>query len=306
MRPQLTHERRFASRNGGRASRFGSRDPRQARKESAPEQRPVKLSILMPVYNEAPTIEHAIEAVLSTEFPCDFELIVVDDGSTDGTAQKLKALDDPRAVVHRHPRNLGKGAALHTGTSVATGTHIVPFDADLEYTPDDLPLLLEPVLEGRCDIVFGTRLFGANTMYLSYRHAMGNRMLTLAANLMFDAYLSDMHTCLKLLPLELFKMMELEEHGFGLDTEITAKILKTGLRPFEIPVTYHSRSFAHGKKLTWRHGIECLRVLARVRLAPVPRPVLRDTEFHAAPEISAAEAERELAGAGSAHESAAR
>jgi dolichol-phosphate hexosyltransferase len=268
----------------------------------------VKLSILMPVYNEAPTIEHAVETVLGIDYPCDIELIVVDDGSTDGTGEKLAHIDDPRAMVHRHPRNLGKGAALHTAASAATGTHIVPFDADLEYQPSDLPLLLDPVIRGRCDIVFGTRLFGVNTMYLSYRHAMGNRMLTLAANLLFNAYLSDMHTCLKLVPLELFQMMDLEENGFGLDTEITAKILKVGLRPFEIPVTYHSRSFAHGKKITWRHGVECLRVLARVRFRRAPRPVLRDALMQA-PQHTTGEAaplpdadEVELAATGSAHD----
>jgi dolichol-phosphate hexosyltransferase len=280
MRPtQLKEERRRFARSfpHGRASVVHSAGSTHHRE--TPQDRRIKLSILMPVYNEAPTIERAIETVLSTEYPCEMELIIVDDGSTDGTSEILSGVDDRRAVIHRHPVNLGKGAALHTAAAVATGTHIVPFDADLEYSPSDLPLLLEPVLGGRCDIVFGTRLFGANTMYLSYRHAMGNRALTLAANLLFDAYLSDMHTCLKLVPLQLFRMMELRENGFGLDTEITAKILQLGLRPFEIPVSYHSRSFAHGKKITWRHGIECLSVLLRVRLARRKRPVLRDAVF---------------------------
>jgi glycosyltransferase involved in cell wall biosynthesis len=228
----------------------------------------------------------------------------VNDGSSDGTAAILDAIDDPRAIVQHHPRNLGKGAALLTGAAVATGTHIVPFDADLEYSPDDLPPLLEPVLRGRCDIVFGTRLFGANTMYLSYRHAMGNRALTFAANVMYDAYLSDIHTCLKLMPLQLFRLMDLSENGFGLDTEMTAKIIQLGLRPFEIPVTYHSRSFAHGKKLSWRHGIECLWVLARVRFARSRRPVLRDAVFaepEADGETPAIEADLELASVHSSH-----
>jgi glycosyltransferase involved in cell wall biosynthesis len=238
--------------------------------------RDLKLSILMPAYNEAQTIERAVEAVLATRYPFDFELIVVDDGSADATPRILERVDDPRAVIYRHPRNMGKGAALHTAAAVATGTHIVPFDADLEYSPADLPRMMKPILEGKCDVVYGTRLFGVNTMYQSYRHAMGNRALTLAANLMFDAYLSDMHTCLKLVPLELFRQLQLSENGFGLDTEITARILKLGVRPFEVPVTYHSRSVEHGKKITWRDGVECLQVLTRVRV--------RDPETRVVPE----------------------
>jgi glycosyltransferase involved in cell wall biosynthesis len=259
------------------AGRHTNHPPPSRRRERGT--RSVKLSILMPVYNEAPTIARAISAVLSTKYPCTVELLVVDDGSTDGTRELLDQIEDPRVQVKHHPRNLGKGAALHTAAEVATGTHIVPFDADLEYTPADLPPLLEPVIEGRCDIVFGTRLFGVNTMYLSYRHAMGNRALTFLANVMYDAYLSDIHSCLKLMPLQLFRVMELRENGFGLDTEMTAKILKLGLRPFEIPVTYHSRSFAHGKKLSWAHGLECLWVMARVRFARGPKLVLRDPVF---------------------------
>jgi glycosyltransferase involved in cell wall biosynthesis len=256
--------------------------------------RPLKLSILMPAYNEAQTIEGAVKAVLATEYPCDFELIVVDDGSSDATAQILERVDDARCVVHRHPRNMGKGAALHTAAAVATGTHIVPFDADLEYSPADLPRMVEPILRGRTDVVYGTRLFGVNTMYQSYRHAMGNRALTLAANLLFDAYLSDMHTCLKLVPLELFRQLELRESGFGLDTEITAKILKIGVRPFEVPVSYHSRSVEHGKKITWKDGVECLQVLTRVRMRAAARVTDRRPAGAEATDnvIDAAEVER--------------
>jgi glycosyltransferase involved in cell wall biosynthesis len=238
--------------------------------------RRVKLSILMPAYNEARYIDGAIEAVLATQFPFDFEVIVVNDGSDDPTGKILDRVEDDRIVVYHHPDNMGKGAALHTAAAVATGTHIVPFDADLEYSPADLIRMMEPVIEGRYDVVYGTRLFGANTMYQSYRHAMGNRALTLAANLMFDSYIRDMHTCLKLIPLDLFRHMQLSESGFGLDTEITAKILKMGIRPFEVPVTYHSRSVEHGKKITWRDGVECLQVLARVRLRKPTRHVVAE------------------------------
>jgi dolichol-phosphate hexosyltransferase len=295
----MTHAISKDARRFARPSRSRSANHPPPSRRRDRDARTVKLSILMPVYNEAPTIARAVAAVLSTEYPCEIELIIVDDGSTDGTSEILGQLDDPRARVKRHSRNLGKGAALHTAAEVATGTHIVPFDADLEYTPADLPPLLEPVMRGRCDIVFGTRLFGANTMYLSYRHAMGNRALTFTANVLFDAYLSDIHTCLKLMPLQLFRMMNLRENGFGLDTEMTAEILKLGLRPFEIPVTYHSRSFAHGKKLSWRHGVECLWVLARVRFARSRRPLVRDAVFaepDATDETPAMKAELELAG----------
>jgi glycosyltransferase involved in cell wall biosynthesis len=227
-----------------------------------------KLSIVMPVYNEERTIARAIAEVLSTELPCPFELIIVNDGSSDGTSEILSALNHPNATVIEHPRNLGKGAALQTGAAAATGTHFVPFDADLEYDPDDLARLIAPVQQGRCEVVYGVRLFGSHTRYQSYNHALGNRALTLAASLMYNASLSDIHTCLKLLPVDLFREMELTEDGFGLDTEITAKLLSRGISPFEVPVSYHSRSAAHGKKITWRDGVQCLRVLAKVRSTP--------------------------------------
>jgi hypothetical protein len=233
--------------------------------------RHVKLSILMPAYNEERTIARTVRAVLDTDFPCEMELIIVDDGSRDATSQLLDLVDDPRVTVYHHLHNLGKGAALKSAAVLASGTHIVPFDADLEYSPDDLIPMLVPVLDGRCDVVYGTRLFGVNTVYQSYTHAMGNRGLTLAANLLFDAYLSDLHTCLKMLPLELFAELELAETGFGLDTEITAKLLKLGMRPFEVPVSYHSRSVAMGKKITWKDGLQCLHVLTRVRFQATTR-----------------------------------
>ena len=235
------------------------------------DQPTTKLSIVMPVFNEQRTIARAVGQVLRTELPCEFELIIVNDGSTDGTSEILRALNHPAARVIEHPRNLGKGAALQTGAAVATGTHFVPFDADLEYDPADLARLITPVMQGRCDVVYGVRLFGANTRYQSYRHAMGNRALTLAASLMFDASLTDLHTCLKLVPVDLFRELDLTEDGFGLDTEITAKLLARGIPPFEIPVSYHSRSTAHGKKITWRDGVECLQVLARVRCSAAVR-----------------------------------
>jgi dolichol-phosphate hexosyltransferase len=233
---------------------------------------PVRLSITMPAYNEARTIRTAVQHVLETEYPCDIELIVVDDGSIDGTADLLEGVDDPRLVVHRHVRNMGKGAAVLTGINVATGTHLLPFDADLEYSAHDIGRLLQPIIDGRCDVVYGTRLFGVNTVYRSFRYKVGNQAMTFVANVLYDSAISDLHSCLKLVPLPMLRQMQLVELGFGLDTEITANVLRFGARPFEVPVSYHARSHLEGKKINWRDAVRCVQVLGRVRLAPDPRP----------------------------------
>jgi dolichol-phosphate hexosyltransferase len=231
---------------------------------------PIKLSIVMPVYNEGRTIAYAIDQVLNELYPCPIELIVIDDGSKDNTAEMLAKIGDPRVIIATHPNNRGKGAALMTGFALATGTHAVPFDADLEYGPRDLVALLDPVLKGRSEVVYGSRLFGANTVYQSYRYAMGNKLTTWLANVMYDAYISDLHTCLKLMPVRLLRDLKLREQGFGLDTELTAYMLKLGYRPFEVPVSYYSRTRAQGKKLNWRDGVTCIAILIRVRLLPEP------------------------------------
>ena len=225
----------------------------------------VKLSILMPAYNEENTVGRAVAEILTTDYPCDIELIVVDDGSTDQTAVLLSAFRDDRLIVHRHPVNRGKGAALRSAADLATGTHLLPFDADLEYAAEDIPRMLEPVLKARSDVVYGARLFGVNTAYQSYRYALGNRMLTTLANLFFNASLSDMHTCLKLMPAATVKQLGLSEIGFGLDTEMTALLLLRGVRPFEVPVSYYGRTHADGKKINWRDAVRCVWILLRVR-----------------------------------------
>jgi glycosyltransferase involved in cell wall biosynthesis len=228
----------------------------------------IKLSILMAAYNEERTILRAVRGVLRQSYPCEIELIVVDDGSTDQTPALLDDMDDQRLAVYRHDTNQGKGASLLTAISMATGTHAVPFDADLEYAPEDIGKLLRPVLAGRYDVVYGARLFGINTVYHSYRYAVGNRVLTLVANVLYNAYLSDMHTCLKLMPLETLRRMRLNERGFGLDTQVTALLLRGGVRPFEVPVSYYSRSHAQGKKINWRDAVKCLWILFKTRMLP--------------------------------------
>jgi len=226
----------------------------------------IELSIVMPVFNEAATITNAIERVLAVEYPCPVELIVVDDGSTDRTARLLRPYVDRGVTVLCHPVNRGKGAAVLTGVRRATGTHVLILDADLEYTPADIPALLNPVVDGTSDHVFGTRVFGLNTRFPSYRFAMGGRITTVVANMLFDSCLTDMHTCLKLVPLEHFRCLALAQQGFGLDTELTAMMLRAGVRPYEVPITYNGRTVDEGKKIGWLDGWSCLRILMWVRM----------------------------------------
>ena len=250
----------------------GPRDIERARRQLGPAVNPfaLKLSILMPVYNEEANVARAISEVLNVDYPCAMELIVVDDGSTDGTYNRLSMVDDDRVTVYRHEAKQGKGAALLTAASLATGSYIVPFNADLEYSAEDIPRLMTPVLKGRCSVVYGTRISGRNTVYHSYRSARGNRLLTQLANVLFDACISDLHTCLKLVPRATFDELALREPGFGLDIELTASLLKRGVRPFEVPVTYYSRSQSQGKKVSWRDAVACARILLRIRMWSAP------------------------------------
>ena len=227
-----------------------------------------KLSIIMAAYNEEETITDAVLEILEVDYPCDMELLVVDDGSTDATSRLLAQLDDPRLAVIRHPSNSGKGAAVLNAVAAATGTHMLPFDADLEYMPDDILRLIEPVLRGRCNVVYGVRLFGCNTVYRSFLYAVGNKVFTRTASVLFGAWLSDLHTCLKLVPIDVVRALPLRETGFGLDTEVSASLLRCGIRPFEVPVSYFSRSHEEGKKINWRDAFACLWILLRVRAMP--------------------------------------
>lgn len=228
---------------------------------------PVKLSIVMPVYNEAPTIRTAVDRVLAVDYPCPVEFVAVDDGSSDHSPDILGEYTGRGLRLIRHHVNMGKGAAVRSGVSQVTGTHVIILDADLEYSPADIPAMLGPVVDGIADHVFGTRVFGFNTRFRSFRFAAGGRLLTFLANLLFDSCLTDLHTCLKLVPTEHFRAVAPTENGFGLDTELTARLLRGGMRPFEIPVSYAGRSVQEGKKIGWRDGIRCVAILAKVRMA---------------------------------------
>ena len=247
----------------------------------------LKISILMCAFNEEQRIRQAIKEVLAVKYPCEIELIVIDDGSTDDTALLAESISDPRLNVHRHEVNRGKGHALRTAVSLATGTHMLPFDADLEYCPEDIPSLIVPLVRRNCQVVYGARLFGFNTVYQSYRYAAGNRFFTRLANMLFNASINDLHTCLKLVPLAVFRTLNLHERGFGLDTELTALLLRLGFRPFEVPVSYYSRSHAEGKKISWRDAVACVMILFKVRsrrkqrllLAEAVAPSLRPVDL---------------------------
>lgn len=225
----------------------------------------MKLSILMPAYNEAATVATAIKRVLAVEFPCETELVVVDDGSTDDTRQVLEGIEDTRLSKLFHPFNRGKGAAVRTASRVADGDYAIIFDADLEYSPDDILKVLTPVINRDAEVVFGTRTFGGASAY-SFVYVMGNKVTTFAANALFNAWLSDLHCCLKLLPLPLLWELGVESNGFGADTEIAAKLLARRVRPFEVPIGYRARTHAEGKKITWRDGLDALRILVRIRV----------------------------------------
>jgi glycosyltransferase involved in cell wall biosynthesis len=230
----------------------------------------VKLSILMPVYNEEARLAEALKQALDTSYPCEVELVVVDDGSRDGTRGILAGADDARLRVVLHERNQGKGAAIKTAAQHATGEYVVILDADLEYDPQDIPRLLAPVLDQRATVVYGNRTFGSHSSF-SFWYVMGNKAVTTAANILFNCYIGDLETCFKLMPLDLYRSLQIRSKGFGMEAEVTGKLLRNGYRPFELPISYRARSREEGKKITWRDGVEALWILLRER---VRRPEL--------------------------------
>jgi len=226
-----------------------------------------ELSILMPVYNELDTVETAIREVVEADLPVDgVELVIVDDGSTDGTSRLLDTGDWPDWVrILRHERNRGKGAAIQTGLRAATGTYSTILDADLEYSPLSLPELLVPLRERWADAVYGTRAFASHSAF-SFWYVVGNKFVTFAANVIYNAWLSDIMTCHKVMPTDLFRSLGLRESGFGIEPEITARLLTANCTIFEVATPYRARTREAGKKLTSRDGLRVLRTLARCRV----------------------------------------
>ena len=223
----------------------------------------MKLSVLIPVYNEAQTIDEILRLVAAEGTPK--EIIVVDDGSTDGTREKLAAWHGRDGVrVIFHDRNLGKGRAVRTAMDAAEGDVLIIQDADLEYDPGEYPLLLKPIEAGRADIVFGSRFAGsAEHRVQNFWHQQGNRLLTLISNVVTGLNLSDMATCYKAFHRRVVPALDLQSRGFGIDAEITAKIARGGFRVFEVPVSYFGRSRAEGKKIRLKDGFAALGALAR-------------------------------------------
>jgi glycosyltransferase involved in cell wall biosynthesis len=225
------------------------------------------LSILMPVFNERERVEQAIADVLATELPVEFELIVVDDGSTDGTRELLRAGSwDGTVRLVEHPENRGKGAAVQTALVQARGEFAAIFDADLEYDPEDLALLLPPLLDGRANACFGVRAFDGYTSH-SFLFVLGNKGVTLACNVLFNVYLHDIMTCQKMIRTDVFRSLPLRSAGFAIEPEITARLVQRGERIFEVPVHYRARATEEGKKLTARDGFRVLATLIRCRFS---------------------------------------
>lgn len=234
---------------------------------SAPAARPC-LSVIVPCYDEEATVGALLKRVLAS--PWTAEVIVVDDASTDGTADVLAGIDEPRVRVLRHERNRGKGAALRTGVAAATADYVIIQDADLEYDPAEYGLMLEPLETGQADVVFGSRfLSGRPHRVLYFWHSLGNRGLTLLSNMFTDLNLTDMETCYKAFRRDVIQQIEIEEDRFGVEPELTAKVARGRWRIYEVGISYAGRTYDEGKKISWRDGIRALVCIGRYSPAGV-------------------------------------
>jgi glycosyltransferase involved in cell wall biosynthesis len=222
------------------------------------------LTVLMPVFNEQATLAEIIRRVRQVDVGLTLELIVVDDGSSDGTNKILRTLEDSTVRVIAHEKNQGKGAALRTGLAHANGDIVVIQDADLEYDPEDWPALLAPILKGKASVVYGSRFTGQRKNMLPL-HWAGNRLLSLVTNVLYSSTLSDMETCYKAFDRRVLKDLTVVSNRFDFEPEITAKVLRRGYRIYEVPISYAGREFDEGKKITWRDGVGALRALVKFR-----------------------------------------
>ncbi len=233
------------------------------------EQPPLRISVIVPVYNEVGTIREILRRVACVPLPK--EIIAVDDGSTDGTAEVLRDIQDPAALLANgplpapctlrvlcHARNQGKGAAIRTGLTVVTGDLVLIQDADLEYDPADYPTLIQPILEGKADVVYGSRFLGAPHRVLFFWHSVGNKLLTLMSNMLTNLNLTDMETGYKVFRAEVLQKISLQSNRFGFEPEVTAKIARQGVRVYEVPISYAGRTYEEGKKINWRDGVAAL------------------------------------------------
>ena len=229
----------------------------------------MRLSIIVPCYNEFRTIDQLIDAVNNATYP-DKEIIIVDDYSSDGTREKLRNEIEPSGRIHKvlyHKKNMGKGAALRTGIKAATGDLVIIQDADLEYDPNEYERLIEPVKSGKADVVYGSRFAGGDAhRVLYYWHRLGNSFLTTLSNMLTNLDLTDMETCYKLFRREIIQGIKIEENRFGFEPEITAKISKLGCRIYEVGISYYGRTYADGKKIGWRDGIRAIYCILKYNL----------------------------------------
>ncbi len=227
--------------------------------------RKVKLSVIIPAYNEKETILQVIRRVQEANIGVEKQIIAVDDGSTDGTRDLLAAISDENVEVYFHEKNQGKGAAVRTGLSKIKGDLVVIQDADLEYDPEDYPILMKPILNGQADVVYGSRFLGPHRAFL-FLHFLGNKFLTLVTNALYDTILTDMETCYKMFRADVFSDITIRSNKFDFEPEITAKVLKRGYRLFEVPITYSGRDFEEGKKIhPWRDGLHAFWALFKFR-----------------------------------------
>ncbi len=216
----------------------------------------------MPVYNERTTVEEIIRRVLAV--PIRIELIVVDDGSKDGSGDILERLTGELGFTLIRKDNGGKGSALRRGFAAVTGDMVIIQDADLEYAPEEYPDLIDLIVKGQADVVYGSRFLGRHRVFM-FTHYLGNMVVTLATNILYNTMLNDMETCYKVMRTDVLRSFTLDSNGFGIEPEITAKIFKRGYRVYEIPITYAGRGYDEGKKITWRAGFEALWVLLKYR-----------------------------------------